>query len=194
MARVAKASSETRSAKSWFCSIREPRLCSAVDRWLTVISARVCQPPASRLLLKFGGRRHSAPQVFPGLVSRALSVVLRAIWRSRYGDIWRRCLSRSSIPTFCGMSTGFADSDVSHLPFMACTSSPSEPGLAFMDRVSASNLSCLRQITPQYLRQIISKATLLRLTMSPVVQVIQANWDRICVHGGERSVTVARGA
>jgi hypothetical protein len=87
-------------------------------------------------------------------------VVLRAIWRSLSGDIWRRCLSRSSIPTFCGISTGFADSDVSHLPFMACTSSPSEPGLAFMDRVSASNLSCLRQITPKYLRQIISKTTI----------------------------------
>jgi hypothetical protein len=86
-------------------------------------------------------------------------VVLRAIWRSLCGDIWRRYLSRSSIPTFCGISTGFADSDVSHLPFMACTSSPSEPGLAFMDRVSASNLSCLRQITPQYLRQIISQTT-----------------------------------
>jgi hypothetical protein len=29
-------------------------------------------------------------------------VVLRAIWRSLCGDIWRRCLSRSSIATFCG--------------------------------------------------------------------------------------------
>jgi hypothetical protein len=44
---------------------------------------------------------------------------------------------------------GFADSDVSHLPFMACTSSPWEPSLTSMDRASPGNLSLITTHNPK---------------------------------------------
>jgi hypothetical protein len=36
-----------------------------------------------------------------------MTAILRAIWRSLCGDIWRRGLSRRSIAAFRGDSTGF---------------------------------------------------------------------------------------
>ena len=52
--------------------------------------------------LAAGPTAHILP-VFPWNARTSMSVVLRAIWHSLYGDIWRRDLSRRSIAAFSGI-------------------------------------------------------------------------------------------
>jgi hypothetical protein len=92
-----------------------------------VVDCGVCGPVEPLAVDAFETRQQvEAEQSAEGKRNFALpmAVVLRVIWRSLYGDIWRRGLSRRSIAAFRGDSTGFDNSDVNHLPFMTCRSSP----------------------------------------------------------------------